>query len=295
MADGPADRVLSIPSPYSLRVSVGPALWVGDRSPRHAWIDDALVWCGREQQKPVTRIARQNQPGALHITGTADATRDDTWAREILMVGATVDSWEDPTIAAIANRFPGLAPYGDGSLFEGLVTSIVGQSISVASAAVTQRRLAFLFDEGVEAQGRVFAPLPTAEMLADASVELIRSSGVTTRRAEALKRIGAMARDGDFPSDEAARRDPEAVERALLELPQVGKWTALSAIHWGVGAPDAWPPGDVALLRAVRFAFDDDGLTMQDIDEMAEAWRPYRGVAARLLWTNLFEARPYAT
>ncbi|MDQ3525542.1 MAG: hypothetical protein M3451_10895, partial [Chloroflexota bacterium] len=183
----------------------------------------------------------------------------------------------------------------DGSLFEGLITSIVGQSISVASAAVTQRRLAFLFDAGVELHGRRFAPLPAAGMLADASVELIRSSGVTTRRADALRRIGRMAMDGDFPSDENARGDPEAVETALLDLPQVGKWTAASAVHWGVGAPDAWPPGDVALLRAARFAFGDDGLTMQDIDRMAEAWRPNRGVAARLLWTNLFEARPYTT
>jgi DNA-3-methyladenine glycosylase II len=250
---------------------------VGNRSPRHAWIDDALAWRGRGQELPVTRIVHQRQPGDVQIAGSANADLDERWVRDVLMVGATVESWSDPVLAEITSRFPGLAPYSDGSLFDGLVTSIVGQSISVASAAVTQRRLAFLFDEGVEA-----------------SVELIRSSGVTTRRADALKRIGRLAADGEIPSDDEARRDPETVETALLGLPQVGKWTAASAVHWGVGASDSWPPGDVALLRAARFSFGDDSLTMQEIDRMAEAWRPNRGVAARLLWTNLFEAMPYS-
>lgn len=291
----PTSRLLAVPKAFSLRNSVGPAVWVGNRSPRHAWIDDALAWLGREQEQPVTRIVHQRQPGDVQIAGSANADLGERWVRDVLMVSATVESWSDPVLAEIASRFPGLAPYSDGSLFDGLVTSIVGQSISVASAAVTQRRLAFLFDEGVELHGRLFAPLPSAGMLAEASVELIRSSGVTTRRADALKRIGRLAADGEFPSDDEARRGPESVEAALLDLPQVGKWTAASAVHWGVGAPDAWPPGDVALLRAARFGFDNDGLTMQVIDRMAEAWRPYRGVAARLLWMNLFEARPYAT
>ncbi len=288
-------RLIPVPRPFSLRVSVGPALWVGDRSPRHAWINDALVWCGRERQQRATRIVEQIQPGVLQITGSAHGGLDPQWARDVLRVEATVESWNEPVLAEIAGRFPGLAPYGDGSLFEGLVTSIVGQSISVASAAVTQRRLAFLFDEGVELHGRLFAPLPTAQMLADASVDLIRSSGVTARRAEALKKIGRFAAEGDFPSDEEARRDPEAVHQALLPLPQVGNWTAASALHWGVGSPDAWPSGDIALLNAIHFAYLDYSLSMRDIDEMAEAWRPYRGIAARLFWTNLFHFMPYKT
>ena len=289
MTDTGRSRVLPVPQPYSLKTSVGPAIWVGNRSPRHAWIDNALVWCGREDEQRVWRTVRQSVPGSLEIEGSAEPERDAGWAREVLMVYHTVQDWDDPMLARIARSHSGIAPYGDGSLFEGLITSIVGQSISVASAAVTQQRLAFLFDDGVELHGRKFAPLPAASMLADASVELIRTSGVTMRRAEALNRIGRMVADGEFPSDEEARRDPAKVQNQLLALPQVGTWTAISALHWGVGAPDAWPPGDVALLRAVRFAYDDQELSMKDIDRMAEAWRPYRGVAARLLWTNLFD------
>lgn len=282
-------RLVEVSPAFRLKVSVAPAAWVGERSCRHAWIDDSLIWCGREGERSVWRRVRQPKPGQLEIDGSADPALDVTWISNTLHPHATVASWEDPVLVKIATRFPGLAPYGDGSLFEGIITSIVGQSISVAAAAVTQRRLSLLFDDVVEVNGRAFAPLPSPTMLAGASVEMIRSSGVTTRRADALNRIARMAVDGELPSDEMARSDPEMVAKELVALPQVGKWTAESTLLWGVGAPDAWPAGDVALLRAMKLAFDNPDLTLASIDQMAEAWRPHRGIAARLFWTNLFE------
>jgi DNA-3-methyladenine glycosylase II len=282
-------RAVAVPIGYRLDVSVGPAMWVGDRSPRHAWVDGALIWCGREDDRTVWRRVRQPAPGVLEIEGTADAGLDGGWVAGTLHPGTMVHAWPDPVLQDISQRFPGLAPYGDGSLFEGIVTSIVGQSISVASAAVTQRRLALLFDAGVEIGGRVFAPLPSPEQLADATVELIRSSGVTMRRADALRRIARIAADGELPGDARARACPDEVERELLALPQVGPWTAISALLWGVGAADAWPTGDVALLRAVKHALGDNSITLKSMDALAERWRPHRGIAARLLWANLFE------
>ena len=281
-------RTVTVPPAYRLDVSVAPAAWVGERSSRHAWVDGALLWCGREGERPVWRRLRQPSPGTLAIEGSADPGRDRTFVAEVLNPDCLVAGWDDRVLDEIATRYPGLAPYGDGSLFEGLITTIVGQSISVAAAAVTQARLARLFGDGIEIDGRQFVPLPTAPMLADASVDLIRSSGVTTRRADGLKRIATIAAEGGLPSDERARAEPDAVERELLDLPQVGPWTAVSALLWGVGAPDAWPTGDVAVLRAIRHAFGDDEVTLKTMDALAERWRPYRGIAARLLWTNLF-------
>ncbi len=284
-------RTVHISPAYRLRVSAGPAQWVGDRSPRHAWCDDSLIWCGRESERVVWRQVRQPGAGVIEIDGSAEPAGDADWVGGTLHPESVVSAWDDPVLRDISHRYPGMAPYGDGSLFEGLITSIVGQSITVAAAAVTQKRLAMLFDDGIEVAGRVFAPLPSATQLADASVALIRQSGVTTRRADALQRIGRIASEGGLPSDERARQEPEAVERELLDLPQVGPWTAVSALHWGVGAPDAWPTGDVALLRAVKHAFGDDGFTLKTMDGLAEPWRPNRGIAARLLWANLFDDR----
>ncbi|HEV2128165.1 MAG TPA: hypothetical protein VGR22_06070 [Thermomicrobiales bacterium] len=281
-------RKVPVPAAYRLDVSAAPAAWVGERSSRHAWVDGSLVWCGREGDRAVWRRVRQPGAGLLTIEGSASSALDGRWVAATLNPDCMVARWNDPVLSRIAERYPGLAPYGDGSLFEGLVTSIIGQSISVASATVTQARLARLFGGAIEVAGRHFAPLPNPSQLADASVALIHTSGVTSRRAEALKRIAAFAVTGELPSDERARSEPEGVQRELLALPQVGPWTASSALLWGVGAPDAWPTGDVAVLRATRYALGDDSVTLKTMDTVAERWRPHRGIAARLLWTNLF-------
>jgi DNA-3-methyladenine glycosylase II len=80
-----------------------------------------------------------------------------------------------------------------------------------------------------------------------------------------------------------------------MELPLVGRWTAESALLWGVGAPDAHPSGDIALLRAVRNAYGLPEMTLKDLDVLSEAWRPARAIAARLLWTELLGVAHPAT
>jgi 3-methyladenine DNA glycosylase/8-oxoguanine DNA glycosylase len=198
----------------------------------------------------------------------------------------------DPVIQELARRFPGLRPMSDGSLFDGLLTSIIGQSISVAAAAVTQAKLCALLGEGIELDQRQFHALPDATILAGTPTELIRRSGVTWKRAEAIVHAAQRQLAGDLPNDAWAREHPEETVQQLLSLPGVGRWTAESAVLWGIGAPDAHPTNDVALLRAAKFAYNRPEMTLRDLDVLAEQWRPGRALAARLLWTNLFGPAP---
>jgi 3-methyladenine DNA glycosylase/8-oxoguanine DNA glycosylase len=210
----------------------------------------------------------------------------------VLGASVSLPAFDDPVIAALARQYPGLRPYCDGSVFEGIITSIVGQSISVAAAAVTQAKLAALFGNAITIDGIAFSPLPSATQVAETSVELLRTSGVTWKRAEALKFAACECLAGNLPTDEEARRDPEGAVEVLLRLPLVGRWTAESVVLWGVGAPNAHPTGDVALLRAARAAYDSPDLTLKTLDTLAEQWQPARGLAARLLWTAFFGPAP---
>lgn len=210
----------------------------------------------------------------------------------MLGAGIVMPPFDDPLIATLADRFPGLHPYCDGSLFDGIVTAIVGQSISLASAAITQGRLAALFAQPVVLNAHAFHPLPTAAHLAESSIELIRTSGVTWKRAEGIRNAAREMVAGRLPSDAEARNDPDGAVKALVTLPLVGRWTAESAVLWGIGAPDAHPTGDVALLRAARRAYERPEMTLKELDRLAEGWRPGRGLAARLLWTDLFGPAP---
>jgi 3-methyladenine DNA glycosylase/8-oxoguanine DNA glycosylase len=288
-------QCIDVPASFSLRETCAPVWWIGERSPRHAWIEDTLVVTEASGDHVVYREVTQPIPGVLRISSTVSDVHHATWARRVLGTGVNMPSWSDPVLEKLSGTFPGMRPYSDGSLFAGIITAIIGQSVSLASAAAAQHKLAMAFNPGVIRQERVFSPLPTASQLADASLDLIRASGVTWKRAEALQFIAREQLAGRLPTDDQATSDQDEVTRALLALPMVGKWTAQSVLLWGIGAMDAHPTGDVALLNAVRKAYARPTMTMRELDALSEEWRPDRGMAVRLLWANLFGTPPAAT
>lgn len=235
---------------------------------------------------------RQSADRGLVVEGSAASIDDERWARAVLGLGLHPPTFADPVVARLASGTPGLRPFSSGSLFDGLVTSIVGQSITVAAAAVTASRVAALFHPGLDVGGRLLRPRPTPVELADADPAVLRTTGVTWRRAEALVAAGKGAQALAWPDDDTARRSPELVRPLLGRLPLVGPWTAESALLWGVGAADVHPTNDAALLRAARLAFDRPDLDHRALDAMAERWRPYGGWAARLLWHSLLGPAP---
>ena len=282
-----APRRLLVTPPFSLAITCGPVAWARGRWSNVDWIDNALVWVGWEGGRAVWRIARQVGEAELVITGSASAAGDESWARGVLGVGERAPVFADPVIGVLAERMPGLRPQSAGSLFDGLVSSIVGQSISVAAAATVGRRLAAQWGKPIELAGRLFWPAPRADQLATAEAESLRACGLPWRRAEALVVVGRAFQRGEAPTDAEARADPAEAIARLRALPLVGPWTAASALLWGVGAADAFPTGDVALLRATRRAYARPDMGMRDLDALAEGWRPGRGWAARWLWTDL--------
>lgn len=284
-SDTTHDVTIGTAGPFSLAVSAAPAAWGGTTSPARAIVRRGVAVAESGTHGPAWTHVRQIGFAQVRLRCNLADGIEEGWLDRIFRPHDEPMGWNDPVVAKLAARFPGLRSFTDGSLYLGLVTSIIGQSISIASAMAAQRRLASSFGEGVEVLGQRLVPLPTAAVLADAPVEMIRASGVTWKRAEALKAIAREAADGNLPVP-GAMPDGE-LARALRELPLVGPWTASSALLWGIGAPDAFPSGDVALLRAARLAYDDPGMTMRELDALAEAWRPWRGIATRLLWTNL--------
>lgn len=185
--------------------------------------------------------------------------------------------------AALAELDPALAhahavtPAFDWRLrdggFGGLLRLLVEQQVSTASAAAIWRRVETGLGE--IAPGRVLAW----------EVEDLRGLGLSLPKARHARAIAAACADGrlDFA---ALRRssDAEAVA-ALTAVKGVGRWTAQIYLMFCEGRPDVFPGGDVALQEAVRWA--DRAArrpTEREACVRAERWRPYRSVAAHLLW-----------
>jgi DNA-3-methyladenine glycosylase II len=156
--------------------------------------------------------------------------------------------------------------------FAGLVSIIVSQQVSVASANAMVARLQ-----------AAFSPLDAASVLAAEEARL-KACGLSQAKMRALKALAEATTNGLDLAGLAAL-GAEAAHDALVAVKGVGPWTADLFLLFCLGHPDAFPAGDLALQEAARLAL---GLgkrpDARKLEQIAERWRPLRGVAARLLW-----------
>ncbi len=167
--------------------------------------------------------------------------------------------------------------------FEGLARVIVGQQLSIASAAAIWERTA--------AACRPFEP---ATLLALTDTALA-GAGLSRPKIRTLRAIASACSSG---LDLAALDDASDAEihAALTRVVGIGPWTADIYIMFCLGRADAWAPGDLALQIAVQQAMAlSERPDMDAMMNLAERWRPWRAVAARLLWAYYAALKTKAT
>jgi 3-methyladenine DNA glycosylase/8-oxoguanine DNA glycosylase len=279
-------RDYDVSPPFDLARTAAPVWWARGRWPNSDWLDGTLCWVGWEGERVVWRSVQQRSERCVVISGNAVSDGDWVWMARVLGSEQVMPVHADPVLARLAQVHAGVRQWSAGSLFEGFVSSIVGQSISVAAAAVTERRLYERFDPGIELCGRQFWPPPRPDQLAMSRPEFIRASGVTTKRAEALVAVGVAFAAAEWQTGLTGEAPAATIANSLLSISGIGPWTVQSALLWGVGDPDAHPTGDVALLRAARKHYPKVA-NLRELDRLAEGWKPARAWAARLLWLDL--------
>jgi DNA-3-methyladenine glycosylase II len=156
--------------------------------------------------------------------------------------------------------------------FEGLARIIVGQQVSVASATAIWTRTA-----------EACRPFEPGILLALTDKQLA-AAGLSRPKIRTLRAIADACTNGlDLAGLDGASE--ELVHAALTEVVGIGPWTADVYIMFCLGRADGWAPGDLALQIAAQRAMGLDERPGADaLKEIGERWRPWRGVAARLLW-----------
>jgi DNA-3-methyladenine glycosylase II len=166
---------------------------------------------------------------------------------------------------------PGLRRRDGG--YAGLCSIVCGQQLSTASAAAIRARLFAAFD-----------PFHHDAVRLARSDKLARL-GLSRPKIKAIKEIGKAISKGRIDLAAVATMDADEAHTALTALHGIGPWTADIYLLFCLGNADAWPAGDLALQEAARIAFNlkkrPDTKAMM---KLAECWRPWRGVAAHLLW-----------
>lgn len=156
--------------------------------------------------------------------------------------------------------------------FAGLARIIVGQQVSVASAAAIWKRF-----EGVA------VPM-NADRVARLSDDDFRLAGLSRPKIKTLRSIADAAVRG-LDLEELARMDEAEARQRLLSLPGIGPWTADIYLMFCAGRADVFAHGDLALQIAAQMAFElDRRPTADELAVLAQRWSPWRGVAARVLW-----------
>ena len=177
----------------------------------------------------------------------------------------------DPLLAPLVKARPGLRVPGAWDGFELAVRAVLGQQISVAGARTLAGRIAERFGAAPRhPAGDLRRVFPGPERIAGADL-----SGIGLPKARA-RAISALAAHPELPGPAATLED--AVER-LARLPGFGPWTAHYVAMRALGEPDAFPSGDLGLMRAT-------GLTAAALQARAERWRPWRAYAAIHLWAG---------
>ena len=152
--------------------------------------------------------------------------------------------------------------------FEALLSAIVGQQVSIASAAAIWKRLeeADLIEEAA---------------VAAAAPEALRAAGLSRPK---IAYAQGLARSGiDFAG--LRTRPDEEVIATLTAVKGIGVWTAEIYAMFALGRADVFAAGDLALQEAARVLFDlPERPSPAHLRAMAEDWSPWRAVAARLLW-----------
>jgi len=174
-------------------------------------------------------------------------------------------------VLAVAGR-PPLRRRADG--FAGLVSIVVSQQLSVASAAAILGRLTAAID-----------PLEPAAVVRARSDKLKRT-GLSAPKIRTLKAIAKAIKTGALDLGALGRLPADDAHAKLTAVHGIGPWTADIYLLACLGHADAWPAGDLALQEAARLLLElERRPTTKEMAALGEGWRPLRAVAARLLWT----------
>jgi DNA-3-methyladenine glycosylase II len=204
----------------------------------------------------------------------------DTLTEATLLAAVDGLAARDPALGGVVARFGPPPLWAREPGFATLVHLVLEQQVSLASAQAAFDRLRAVVDPLTP---DAFLRLDDAQLLA---------IGFSRQKARYGRALAAALLDGTLDLAALPALDDAAVDAALTRVPGIGPWTATIYRLMVLRRPDAWPVHDIALAQAIA---EIRGLERRpaaaEMHDLAERWRPWRAVAARILWHHYLSVR----
>jgi DNA-3-methyladenine glycosylase II len=179
----------------------------------------------------------------------------------------------DPRLKPVAEKAGAFNLRRREAGFAGLCAIVCGQQLSTASAAAIRNRLFAAFEPFHH------------DTVRRARVDKLKRLGLSAPKIKSIREIGKALAKGRIDLTEVGNMEADAAHAALTALHGVGPWTADIYLLFCLGHADAFPSGDLAVQESARIALNlRERPDAKALAKIAEAWRPWRGVAAHLLW-----------
>lgn len=167
--------------------------------------------------------------------------------------------------------------------FATLIKIILEQQVSLSSAKAINDKL--------HKNIKPFTPVRFLEL----GISNLKKLGVTRQKSSYCINLAEAVTNDKFNSTSLNKLDDYNAKQILMQIKGVGSWTADIYLLMALRRPDIWPKGDIALAKSMKKVkrLKDMPLYEEQL-RIAEMWRPYRSVAARMLWQHYIKNNLYS-
>ena len=180
---------------------------------------------------------------------------------------------KDQDFAQILKKWGKPSKWEEDAGFSGLVRTILGQQVSVSSASATMKRLC-----------ETVVPLTPEKLLEFDDVEL-KACGISRQKIVYVRELAIAILNHDLDLEKLAVADDTTIRNQLKPIKGIGDWTVDIYLLMSLQRPDAFPKGDLGVILAYqKLKKLETRPTPDELEIIAEDWRPWRAIAARILW-----------
>jgi len=191
------------------------------------------------------------------------------------------DVERDRILTSIVQKLRGLRSPATATVFEALISSIIEQQISLDVAQVLEKNVRRNFGDALRVDDKLYYAFPPPQKFMSATIEQLRSCGLSQRKAEYIKDVSKLIIEGKLDLETLKNReDSQRIIEELCKVRGIGVWTAELTMIRGMQKLDVIPADDLGLRRTISHYYNNDReISSKEVREIARNWGKWAGLA----------------